>query len=261
MRSLEQLKSGFNLPYRLFNKFIIRLKSYVQRRKLFKDFKKDYEMFTNLGNERFQLKWENRYPCLYDKTSTTGFDRHYIFHPAWAIRKIAEINPQLHIDIASTIQFSTLLSAFIDARFYDYRVVDFNLKGFKSGFADLTKLNFENNSIKSLSCMHVVEHIGLGRYGDEMDPDGDLKAVAELKRVLAPGGSLLFVVPVGNPRIMFNAHRIYSYDMVLDMFPELNLREFALIPDNAIDDGWITNPSKELTDSQKYGCGCFWFTK
>jgi hypothetical protein len=36
--------------------------------------------------------------------------------------------------------------------------------------------------------MHVVEHIGLGRYGEPMDEQGDLKAIEELKRVLAPGG-------------------------------------------------------------------------
>ena len=52
--------------------------------------------------------------------------------------------------------------------------------------------------------MHVIEHIGLGRYGDEMDPDGDLKAIDELKRVLSRKGDLLFVVPVGKPKIMYN---------------------------------------------------------
>jgi hypothetical protein len=59
--------------------------------------------------------------------------------------------------------------------------------------------------------MHVIEHIGLGRYGEALDPDGDLKAIRELVRVLAAGGNLLVVVPVGRPRIQFNAHRIYDY--------------------------------------------------
>jgi len=47
--------------------------------------------------------------------------------------------------------------------------------------------------------MNVVEHVGLGRYGEPLDPEGDIKAMRELRRVLAPGGSLLFVVPVGRP--------------------------------------------------------------
>ena len=77
--------------------------------------------------------------------------------------------------------------------------------------------------------MHVVEHIGLGRYGDPVDYDGDLKAIAELQRVLAPGGNLFFVVPVGQPRIMFNAHRVYSLrtDFV-EAFNTFELKEFSL---------------------------------
>ena len=39
--------------------------------------------------------------------------------------------------------------------------------------------------------MHVVEHIGLGRYGDQVDPDGDLMAMKELERVTAKLGKLL----------------------------------------------------------------------
>ncbi|NDC42314.1 MAG: DUF268 domain-containing protein, partial [Chitinophagia bacterium] len=56
-------------------------------------------------------------------------------------------------------------------------------------------LPFESDSIPSLSCMHTIEHVGLGRYGDQLDPQGDLKAIAELKRVVQPGGDLLFVTP------------------------------------------------------------------
>ena len=75
------------------------------------------------------------------------------------------------------------------------------------------------------------------------------------------GGNLFFVVPVGKPRIQFNAHRIYSYDQIISYFPHLTLKEFSLIPDNALEIGMICNSSKEEADKQKYGCGCFWFMK
>lgn len=127
--------------------------------------------------------------------------------------------------------------------------------------ADLLALPFEDNSIQSLSCMHVVEHVGLGRYGDSLDPDGDLKAIAELKRVLSVGGSLLFVVPIGKPKIMFNAHRIHSYEQIVTYFSELQLQEFALVPDNPKDGGLIRNATEEMSNEQTYACGCFWFKK
>ena len=106
--------------------------------------------------------------------------------------------------------------------------------------------------------MHTVEHVGLGRYGDPINPDGDLKAISELKRTLANGGSLLFVVPVGKPKIEFNAHRIYSFEQIINYFKDLKLKEFSIITDNG---DFIENAKPELVKQQKYGCGCFWFIK
>jgi len=106
--------------------------------------------------------------------------------------------------------------------------------------------------------MHVVEHVGLGRYGDPLDPEGDLKAMAELRRVLEPGGNLLFVVPVGQPRVMFNAHRIYAYEQVMEAFGDLLLQEFSLIPDSGPPRIEIVADPTQVANMH-YGCGCFWF--
>ena len=227
-------------------------------------FKKEYNLlkeFASRTKERFTLNWEDRYPCLDDKTAFTGFDSHYVYHTAWAARIVKKINPAFHEDISSYLYFSTILSAFIPVRFYDYRPANVKLDSMSTHTADLTNLLFEDNTVESLSCMHVVEHIGLGRYGDPLDYDGDLKAMAELIRVLKPEGNLLFVVPIGKPRIMFNAHRIYSFEQIFDYFSELRLAEFALIPDNAYDVGILNNVEREIMENQKYACGCFWFKK
>ncbi|HEX6625090.1 MAG TPA: DUF268 domain-containing protein [Pyrinomonadaceae bacterium] len=213
------------------------------------------------GSRRLPLRWGDRHPCLYDNTGGTGFDRHYVYHPAWAARVLARTKPAAHVDISSALSFSSLLSAFIPVRFYDYRPADLKLSNLTSEAADLLALPFEDDSIASLSCMHVVEHVGLGRYGDPLDPDGDLKAMAELERVLAPEGTLLFVVPVGRPKIVFNAHRIYSYEQVLEHFPGLELVEFALVPDDPRDGGLIYDATGEQVEKQTYGCGCFRFRK
>jgi len=210
---------------------------------------------------RFPIHWTDFYPCVGDKTESTNFDRHYVYHPAWAARVLAQTKPEFHVDVASILQFSAIVSAFVPVKFYDYRPAQLNLSNLTSGKGDLTALPFPDNSVKSLSCMHTIEHIGLGRYGDPIDPDGDLKAIKELKRVLAPGGSLLFVVPMGQPRIAFNAHRIYGYSQIREYFSDLTLKEFALIPQYEKDGGLIYNATKEQADKEYYGCGCFWFVK
>ena len=106
--------------------------------------------------------------------------------------------------------------------------------------------------------MHTIEHIGLGRYGDPIDPDGDLKAINELKRVCAVGGNLLLVVPVGKQRIMFNAHRIYNPHTFISYLNGFSLKEFSLIAD---DNSFVNDADLDLAASQTYGCGCFLFVK
>jgi len=240
----------------------VSLHAAVRRYASYAHFLADYFRFRKMSrNGRFTLCWRDRYPCLDGKTALTRFDRHYIYHPAWAARVLAVTRPSSHVDISSSLRFCTLVSAFVPVRFFDYRPAALALSNLTSERADICALPFADQSIPSLSCMHVVEHVGLGRYGDPLDPEGDLKAMRELQRVLAPGGDLLFVVPVGKPRVMYNAHRIYSYSQVREYFAGLELREFALIPDDRHDEGLIRNASPEMADAQEYGCGCFWFRR
>ena len=145
-----------------------------------------------------------------------------------------------------------MISAFVPTEFYDFRPAEIHLSNLVSKPADLTALPFPDASVQSLSCMHVVEHIGLGRYGDPLDPDGDLKSISELKRVLMPGGALLFVVPVGKPSLRFNAHRIYAPEQVTSYFREFHIRAFALIDDQG---NFAEQADAEVARRQEYGCG------
>ena len=243
---------------RTIKRFVFRVRSYL----LFPFIAGSFVSFKIKDKKRrFKLSFLDIFPCLFENIPYTRFDTHYIYHTAWAARKVKEIDAKEHVDISSSLYFSGIVSAFKPVRFYDFRPAKLNLSDLTSDKANLLNLPFENSSINSLSCMHTVEHIGLGRYGDEIDPEGDLKAAKELSRVVRPGGSLLFVVPVGKPRIQFNAHMVYSYDMVIGMFPEFVVKEFSLIPDNALEGGMIYNTGKEMADKQVYGCGCFHLTK
>jgi hypothetical protein len=223
-------------------------------------FEREFSIFKATHGQRFSIESKDKYPCLNDKGVMTSFDKHYTYHTAWAARKLQNISPAEHVDISSLTYFSTLVSAFIPVKFYDYRPAHIELDSLTCNHADITSLPFEDNTINSLSCMHVVEHIGLGRYGDPLDVDGDLKAINELKRVIECKGNLFFVVPIGKPKIMFNAHRIYDYDQIVSYFEGFDLKEFTLIPDQS-NEGLIVNASKEQSDIQNYACGCFWFKK
>ncbi len=225
------------------------------------DYFKYKAMCRRGADDRFQPSLKSLYPCIRDKTLATSFDRHYVFHTAWAARVIAKTRPARHVDISSSLYFCSIVSSFVPVDFYDYRPAELNLSGLHSSHADLAELPFPDGSIQSLSCMHVIEHIGLGRYGDPLNPTGDLGAASELSRVLAVGGNLLVVVPVGESNIYFNAHRVYSYRQVKAMFSDLDLVEFSLIPDDPREGGIIAHATAEQSDRQHYGCGLFWFRK
>lgn len=225
-------------------------------------FFKDVIEYKSLNkSNRFPIEIKSFYPCLSDRTSTTDFDRHYVYHTAWAIRKVTEKKPLKHIDISSSLFFCSALSATVTTEFYDYRPAPLKLSNLQTNFSDLSNLPFPDNSIESLSCMHVVEHVGLGRYGDKMNPDGDLKAISELKRVVKQNGTLLFVVPVGKEKVKFNAHRIYSIEQILLLFKGWSVEEFYLIPDKEFSETPILNPSNDIVEKQEYACGCFMLKK
>ncbi len=219
---------------------------------------REFRSFVAQNDDRFQVSYKDAYPCLSDKLETTPFDQHYIYHPAWAARILAQTKPASHVDFSSILSFASIISAFIPVKFYDYRPAQLQLDNWQSDFADLTNLSFVDGEFNSVSCMHTVEHIGLGRYGDALDAKGDIKAINELQRVTIEGGDILFVTPVGRQRIEFNAHRIYGYDLVLEMFNNCTLQEFSLVPDSG---GLVRNANPAIVAQQEYGCGCFWFKK
>jgi len=240
------------------------LKTYINSRmqhaKAMQRFRNQFDQFTKMDlSKRFMLNWVDRLPCLDEATVETKFDAHYIYHPAWAARILAQTNPTLHTDISGSLSFCTIASAFMKVQFFDYRPAKITLDGLTTDKADILNLPFKDGSIESISCMHVVEHIGLGRYGDALDPDGDLKAIAELKRVTRSGGTLLFVVPIGRiAKVVYNAHRIYTYRQIVDLFDGFEVRNFSLITDRG-----VFNPHSNENEAgmQKYGCGCWCFQK
>lgn len=198
------------------------------------------------------------YPCLTDWTPYTPFDPHYFFQGAWLARRIRDHHPELHVDMGSSVLTVGMVSAQVETVFVDYRPIRAALNGMTSVAGNITSLPFGSNMLDSVSCLHVIEHIGLGRYGDPIDPEGSVKAGHELSRVLAGGGFLYLSVPVGQERVEFNAHRVFAPQSIVKLFNELELVEFSYVGD----DGTLQE-HRQLQEAMnnRYACGLYVFRK
>lgn len=204
------------------------------------------------------LRASNAYPQLHDRTKHTAIDSHYFYTNGWAMRRIVTQMPAQHVDIGSETMFVNLLSAVLPVTFVDYRPLEDRMEGLTNRSGDILNLPFDDGTIESLSCLHVAEHIGLGRYGDPLNPDGTRQACAELLRVLATGRNLYFALPVGKPRVCFNAHRIHTPETIIEYFSELELVELSGVHD---DGRFVERVGLDEFCESEYACGMFWFRK
>jgi len=198
------------------------------------------------------------FPVLNEKVSYTPFDAHYFYQQLWVFENVLKQKPKLHIDIASTYHMSGYLSKIVKTIFIDYRPIDADLKNLKIKRGNILDLKLKDDSVSSLSCLHTIEHIGLGRYGDSIDPLGTKKACEELSRVLAKKGKLYLSTPVGKSRICFNAHRVHAPQQIIKYCKGLKLVSFSVVDD----EGKFHNKADHKKYSRSsYACGLFVFTK
>lgn len=116
----------------------------------------------------------------------------------------------------------------------------------------------------SISCLHALEHFGLGRYGDKIDYRGHLKGWQNIYNVLKRNGKLYFSVPIGEQRIEFNAHRVFSLTYLLKMINDrYQIDSFSYVNDagDLIKNAELRNESIKKNFSCHYGCGIFELTK
>jgi len=204
------------------------------------------------------VNFRDMHPCLQDKVRRTPFDPHYFYQGGWLSRRIHAARPGLHVDVGSSVMMASVISGGVKTLFVDYRPLHADLDGLSSVAADIVHLPFADDSVTSLSSLHVIEHIGLGRYGDRLNTRGSLQAAVELQRILRPGGRLYISVPVGRARVCFNAHRIFSPHEARAMFSSLSLAEFSFV-----DDAHRFHENSELDEvaDMEYACGMFVFEK
>ncbi|MHC4481201.1 MAG: DUF268 domain-containing protein [Planctomycetota bacterium] len=224
---------------------------------LYRRFRRDLHAYRALPGAE-PVESSDLWPQIGDRTETTPFDAHYFYQDCWAARRVLQTRPAAHVDVGSRVDFVGILSAALPITFIDIRPLAAPLAGLHNVAGSLLQLPFGDGSIPSLSCLHVIEHVGLGRYGDPLDPAGTRKAARELSRVLAPGGNLFVGTPVGRERVCFNAHRVHALGTILDYFGDLKLVEFSCV----VGDGdYFENTDPREADLGKSACGLFWFTR
>jgi len=198
------------------------------------------------------------YPCLQDRTATTPFDPHYFYQAVWATERLVALRPASHVDVGSELRWVALLAAWFPVTFVDIRPAPVRVANFEAQAGSILQLPYADRSVPSLSCMHVIEHVGLGRYGDSLDPKGSVRAAQELQRVIAPGGHLFLSTPVGRKRTCFNAHRIHPPHEVIRWFDALRLLEFGAVGD---DGTFRPEADPAAFADATYACGLFRFQR
>ena len=217
---------------------------------------RDWRRFRLLSSKPLHLV--DSYPCISDWVSDTPYDPHYFFQSGWLARRLLKEKPSWHVDIGSSVQMLSVVSALVPTIFVDYRPLKAQLNGLICVGGNIVSLPFADASIRSLSCLHVIEHIGLGRYGDPIDPAGATKAALELQRVLAPGGKLYLTAPIGRERVCFNAHRVFSPYSFQNLMTDLHLKEFSLVNDVG---AFCEFGEQADAIDLDYGCGLYVFEK
>jgi SAM-dependent methyltransferase len=206
-------------------------------------------------------------PCLHDKFEEGGSARgEYFWQDLYIARKIFQANPERHVDIGSRIDgFVAHVASYREIEVIDIRPIQSVVPGVTFRRIDMMSDDLQlQNYCDSVSCLHALEHFGLGRYGDPLDVDGHIKGLRNLARLLKAGGCLYLSVPVGIARIEFNANRILCPEQLLHMSSSMGLRLDGLgwlLPGGALVESH--EPRKDILSLKKmsYALGIFIFTK
>jgi Caenorhabditis protein of unknown function, DUF268 len=196
----------------------------------------DYRKITALNsatNKPWKIKLN--YPCLTDFYGQSGTARgHYFYQDLLIAQKIFERKPGKHVDVGSRVDgFVAHVASFRELEVLDLRPLNSivpNIVFHQCNLLDIPSQFHEYTD--SLSCLHVLEHLGLGRYGDPIDINGHFKGLTSLTKMLKPGGTLYLSAPFGSERIEYNAHRVFDLRTLVALIEDsLEIVEFSMIDD------------------------------
>lgn len=165
-------------------------------------------------------------PCLLDRYAEGGDSRsEYFWQDLLVAQRIFQAKPRRHVDVGSRFDgFVAHVAAFRHLEVIDIREVSNNVPNVRFCTGNIMDGNFLRDGLgqaglhcDSLSCLHVLEHLGLGRYGDPLDPKGYAKGLMNLAGLLEDRGILYLSAPVGYQRVEFNANWVFAPETILSL--------------------------------------------
>jgi hypothetical protein len=212
----------------------------------------------------FEIQENYMWPVIQEKYAMAGSLGNYFWQDLWAAKRIVQSGVKAHFDIGSRLDgvIAHLLAAGIDVTMIDVRKFPAEVKGLHTIVDDATTLHqIPDESIESMSALCSLEHFGLGRYGDPVDPEACFKCFHNIQRKLKKGGRLYISVPVGKERVEFNAHRVFYADTVVKSFSFLSLEEFSCAAEEKIEYNVEIHKHDEDLHNGEYRYGLFLFVK
>ncbi len=210
-------------------------------------------------------------PCLHDRYEEGGITKsEYFWQDLIVARWINEAQPQKHVDVGSRVDgFVAHVASFREIEVFDVRDITTQIPGVVFKKADLMRKIVLANSIEggycdSLSCLHVLEHFGLGRYGDPIDPQGHTKGISNMAALLRPGGLFYLSTPIGRERVEFNANRVFDPSRLIRLAEssDLELRRLTVVSEGGnISDVEPTADTLSRLIEASYNLGIFTFAK
>jgi hypothetical protein len=216
---------------------------------------------ARLSSHLFPIERINPYPN--EKKLQSGTSKGHYFHQDLLVaQRIYDNKPEKHVDVGSRVDgFVSHVAAFRDIEVLDIRPMDSKIRNIKFKQANLMTPPPEMSSYcDSLSCLHAIEHFGLGRYGDPIDFEGHIKGLISLHTLLKPSGTLYLSCPIGPQRIEFNAHRVFGVKYLLALLEgRFQLRNFSYVDDSGdLHENVVLEDSLLAKDyGCHYGCGIF----
>lgn len=223
---------------------------------------RDLIRFRAIYSGRLEFK-----PCLFDWYEEGGTTKsEYFWQDLLVARMIFSANPKMHVDIGSRVDgFVAHVASFRKIEVLDFRPITANIPGVIFTQADL--MNPPENLTgycDSLSCLHALEHFGLGRYGDPVDPNGFERGFVNMAGLLRQDGIFYLSVPIGLERVEFNANRVFDPRTIVNMGLKNSLQLSTLTviqPGGTVE--ILALDELHLSDlaSQRYALGIFIFVK